>query len=81
MTNLAENLAATVSEHGERTAIKLDDVDLNYGVVDEVSARAAGVLKAAGIEEGDRVGIMLPNVPYFPFFFYEPCASARSSCR
>ena len=70
MTNLAENLAATVSEHGERTAIELDDVVLNYGFVDEVSARAAGVLKAAGIEEGDRVGIMLPNVPYFPFFFY-----------
>jgi len=70
MTNLAENLAATVSEHGERTAIKLDDVELNYGIVDEVSARAAGILKAAGVGEGDRVGIMLPNVPYFPFFFY-----------
>jgi len=70
MTNLAENLAATVSEHGERTAIKLDDVVLNYGIVDEVSARAAGVLKAAGIGQGDRVGIMLPNLPYFPFFFY-----------
>ena len=70
MTNLAENLAATVSEHGERTAIKLDDVDLNYGIVDEVSARAASVLKAAGLGEGDRVGIMLPNVPYFPFFFH-----------
>ena len=70
MTNLAENLAATVSEHGGRTAIKLDDVELNYGIVDEVSARAAGLLKAAGIGEGDRVGIMLPNVPYFPFFFY-----------
>jgi long-chain acyl-CoA synthetase len=70
MTNLAENLAATVSEHGERIAIKLDEVKLNYGFVDEVSARAAGMLKAVGIEEGDRVGIMLPNVPYFPFFFY-----------
>src|SRR4051794_2012897 len=70
MTNLAENLAATVSDHGERTAIKLDDVELNYGIVDEVSARAAGLLKAAGIGEGDRVGIMLPNVPYFPFFFH-----------
>src|SRR3954454_22598447 len=69
MTNLADILAATVSEHAERTAIKLDDVQLNYGIVDEVSARAAGVLQAAGIEEGDRVGIMLPNVPYFPFFF------------
>ena len=54
MTNLAENLAATVSEHGERVAIKLDDVKLNYGFVDEVAARAAGMLKAAGIEGGDR---------------------------
>jgi long-chain acyl-CoA synthetase len=70
MTNLAETLAATVQQHGERTAIKLDDLELNYGIVDEASARAAGILREAGIGEGDRVGIMLPNVPYFPFFFF-----------
>jgi long-chain acyl-CoA synthetase len=70
MTNLAENLAATVADDGDRLAIKLDDIELNYAVLDQASARAAAVLAAAGVEPGDRVGIMLPNVPYFPFAFY-----------
>ncbi len=70
MTNLAENLAATVAEHGDRIALKLDDIELNYAVLDQASARAAGLLAAAGIGPGDRVGVMLPNVPYFPFVFY-----------
>jgi long-chain acyl-CoA synthetase len=70
MTNLAANLDATISEHGDRPAIKLDDITLNYAVVDQAVARAAGLLRAAGVQPGDRVGIMLPNVPYFPFLFY-----------
>jgi long-chain acyl-CoA synthetase len=70
MSNLADNLAATVAEHGDRIAIKLDDVALPYTVIDEASARAAGVLAEAGVGSGDRVGVMLPNVPYFPFVFY-----------
>jgi long-chain acyl-CoA synthetase len=70
MTNLAENLAATVVDYGDRIAIKLDDIELNYQVLDQASARAAGLLAANGVSPGDRVGVMLPNVPYFPFVFY-----------
>ena len=29
-----------------------------------------GVLREKGVEPGDRVGIMLPNVPYFPVVYY-----------
>ena len=36
----------------------------------EGSARMAGMLKEKGIEPGDRVGVMLPNVPYFPVAYY-----------
>ncbi len=68
--NLADLLMKTVEEHGDRPAVKLDDVVLNYGVLDEGSARIAGLLKEKGIEPGDRVGIMLPNVPYFPVIYY-----------
>ena len=70
MSNLAEILATTVGEHGDRVAIELDDIKLNYAVVDQAAARAAGLLRAAGVGPGDRVGIMLPNVPYFPFLFF-----------
>ena len=33
--------------------------------LNEGATRIAGLLKEKGIEPGDRVGIMLPNVPYF----------------
>jgi len=35
----------------------------------------SGLLSAAGVEPGDRVGIMLPNVPAFPIAFYGALAA------
>ncbi|HXS43868.1 MAG TPA: long-chain fatty acid--CoA ligase [Solirubrobacteraceae bacterium] len=70
MTNLAEMLADTVAEHGDRTALKLDELELPYAVLDEAGARVAGLLAAQGVGPGDRVGLMLPNLPYFPFAFF-----------
>src|SRR3712207_6712744 len=68
--NLATNLSETAAEHGDRTAIKLDDVELSYGMLEGSTAHVAGLLREKGIEPGDRVGIMLPNVPYFPVVYY-----------
>ena len=71
---LSENLASILSKaaerHGDRIAVKLDDVELNYTVVNEGAKRVAGLLKARGVEPGDRVGVMLPNVPFFPPVYY-----------
>ena len=69
-TNLATVLTDTVERQPERTAIKLDDTEISYGFLNEGSARIAGFLGRRGFEPGDRVGIMLPNVPYFPFVYY-----------
>ncbi|MEA2402336.1 MAG: long-chain acyl-CoA synthetase [Thermoleophilaceae bacterium] len=68
--NLARILTETAAKHGDRTAFKLDDVELTYAALDDSSARVAALLKARGLEEGDRVGLMLPNVPYFPAIYY-----------
>jgi long-chain acyl-CoA synthetase len=68
--NLAANLTATAAEHGDKVAFKLDDAELTYAMLDEGSARVAGLLRARGVGAGDRVGIMLPNVPYFPAIYY-----------
>jgi long-chain acyl-CoA synthetase len=68
--NLAGILTDTAAEHGDRTAFKLDDVELTYSTLDEASARVAALLKARGVGPGDRVGLMLPNVPYFPTIYY-----------
>src|SRR3954447_8465023 len=70
MTNFAEELAAAAQEAGDRPALKLDDVVLTYQVLDAAVARAAGMLKSKGVEPGDRVGMQLPNVPYFPIVYF-----------
>src|ERR671927_577856 len=69
-SNLAGILTDTAAEHGDRPALKLDDTVVTYAMLDEGSARVAGLLKEKGLEPGDRVGIMLPNVPYFGIVYY-----------
>jgi long-chain acyl-CoA synthetase len=68
--NLAEIMTDTAAKHGDRPAYKLDDVVVTWAAVDEGSARVAGLLRAKGMQPGDRVGVMLPNVPYFPIAYY-----------
>jgi long-chain acyl-CoA synthetase len=68
--NLATILTDTAEKHGDKTAFKLDDLELNYSLLDEGSARIAGLLKSKGLEPGDRVGLMMPNVPYFPVIYF-----------
>ena len=68
--NLAENLSRCAAATPDAPAIKLDDVVLSYTALDAASARVAGLLAARGVTAGDRIGIMLPNVPYFPVAYY-----------
>ena len=68
--NLADNLANTTAEHGDRVAIKLDDTELPYKHLNAAANGVANLLAERGVEAGDRVGIMLPNVPYFPVCYY-----------
>ena len=69
-TSLAQLLTETASKYAERPALKLDDTVVNYAVLNEGATRIAGLLKEKGLEPGDRVGIMLPNVPYFAVVYY-----------
>jgi long-chain acyl-CoA synthetase len=68
--NLARILTDTVETHGDKTAFKLDDIELSYSMLDEGSARVAGLFESKGLEPGDRVGLMMPNVPYFPAIYF-----------
>ena len=70
MTNLANILTESARRHPDRPAIRLNDILITYAELDELTARAAGWLRARGIEPGDRVAIALPNVVPFPVFYY-----------
>ena len=68
------NLASIVTESRERVpdnvAVRLGETELTYAELDDRSARLATLLAARGVEPGDRVGVMLPNVPEFPVAYY-----------
>src|SRR5438445_3752640 len=68
--NLARLLTDSAEGHGDHAAIRLDDAVLTYAQLDGASAHIAGLLHAHGFKPGDRVGIMLPNLPYFPVCYY-----------
>jgi long-chain acyl-CoA synthetase len=68
--NLAANLTASAEGLGEKTALKLDEVEMSYRALDTASARVAGLLAQRGVEPGDRVGLMLPNVPEFAVVYF-----------
>jgi long-chain acyl-CoA synthetase len=70
LTNFATQLSEAAAQDGDRPAIKLDDIVLTYEALDAGVARAAGLLRSKGVGPGDRVGMQLPNVPYFPIVYY-----------
>jgi long-chain acyl-CoA synthetase len=68
------NLASTVTESAARlpaaVAVRLGPVELTYADLDDRSARLAALLRERGLRQGDRVGVMLPNVLEFPISYY-----------
>jgi long-chain acyl-CoA synthetase len=68
--NLAANLTAAAAREGARTALVLGDEQLSYLELDVASAKVAGMLRARGLRAGDRVAVMLPNVPQFAMAYY-----------
>jgi long-chain acyl-CoA synthetase len=70
VTNFAQELVVAAADAPERPAVKFDDRTLSYGALDGAVALTAGVLRARGVRVGDRVGMQLPNVPYFPIIYY-----------
>jgi long-chain acyl-CoA synthetase len=69
-SNLALNLLAAARRHAGRTAIKQDRAELSYEALNIVTSRFAGFLGRRGVQPGDRVGIMLPNVVQFAVAYY-----------
>ncbi|HWF73929.1 MAG TPA: long-chain fatty acid--CoA ligase [Solirubrobacteraceae bacterium] len=68
--NLATILTDSAARDPDRVAVKLDDAEVSYGLLDGATAHMVGLLAEKGVGPGDRVGIMLPNVPYFAVSYY-----------
>src|ERR1700744_1249147 len=70
MTSLSTNLVASTKRNPDRTALRCDDLQFTFAEFDAAAARVATLREQAGVEPGDRVGIMLPNTPAFAIAYY-----------
>ncbi len=68
--SLAAILAEAAKRHPLRTALIFGDERIPYADLWEQARRYAAALRARGIGPGDRVAIMIPNVPDFPRAYY-----------
>jgi long-chain acyl-CoA synthetase len=75
MANLFAQLERAAADDPDRTAIRMDDLVLTYAQLRDAAGRMGTLLTARGVGPGDRVGIMLPNVPAFPIAFYGALAA------
>src|SRR5947207_157276 len=67
---LARILTDAAERFPDNVAVKLDEIELTYRLLDGASSHLAGLLQDKRFSPGDRVGIMLPNVPYFPVCYF-----------
>jgi long-chain acyl-CoA synthetase len=70
VSNLAQNLIDTAAKEGPHPALRMDEAHLSYNEFRDAALRVAAAVRARGIDPGDRVGMVLPNVLSFPIVFY-----------
>ena len=64
--SLVALLDESFKKYGSRTAYKFMGKAISFAQVDEASRALAAYLQAQGLDKGDRVAIMMPNVPQYP---------------
>ena len=68
--NLAHYLELTAKEKPDKTAVILDEFRLTYQELDAFAKRVANVLVEKGVRKGEKVALMIPNIPHFPMIYY-----------
>jgi long-chain acyl-CoA synthetase len=64
--SLVELLDDSFGKYADLAAYKFMGKDFSYRLVDELSRAFAAYAQTLGLAQGDRVAIMMPNVPQYP---------------
>jgi long-chain acyl-CoA synthetase len=64
--SLVQLMEESFGKYAGRTAYSFMGKDVSYGQTDSVSRAFAAYLQGLGLAKGDRVAIMMPNVPQYP---------------
>lgn len=68
--NLGDCLRLSALERPDAPCLVYDGLRLDYAAVDTAARKVASLLLDAGIGQGDRVALILPNIPQFPIIYY-----------
>src|SRR5690606_1756893 len=64
--SLVHLLEESFQKYATRTAYSFMGKDVSYAEIDSLSQAFAAYLQGLGLVKGDRVAIMMPNVPQYP---------------
>ena len=65
-TSLVALMEESFQKYADRVAYNFMGRDVTYGQTDRLSQAFAAYLQGLGLVKGDRVAIMMPNVPQYP---------------
>ncbi|GAA4557056.1 long-chain fatty acid--CoA ligase [Pseudonocardia xishanensis] len=68
--NLAAVLEDSATRHPDRTALVLGETRIGYAQLDAAASQVAHLLVERGINPGDRVALVCPNLPYFTIAYF-----------
>jgi len=69
-TTLGNVLAKTAEKYADHAALLFYGKKITYGELDALANRFARALTGLGVQKGDRVALMLPNIPQMVMAYY-----------
>ena len=65
-TSLVALMEQAFAQHAGRVAFNFMGKDMSFAELDRFSQAFAAYLQSLGLAQGDRVALMMPNVPQYP---------------
>ncbi len=70
MSNLYDLLDRSTKRYPDNTALVFKERAIPYSLLKDATDRLASGIQKLGIRPGDRVALMLPNIPHFPMCYF-----------
>lgn len=70
MLNLAILLEASAQDYPDQLAVIFNDRKFTYAQLNAAANMFANGLRKLGVQKGDKVALMMPNLPFFPIAYY-----------
>jgi len=64
--SLVDLMDAAFKKYPQRAAYKIMGRSISFAQIDEMSRALAAYLQSLGLDKGDRVALMMPNIPQYP---------------